>query len=1012
MKIIKHTQLRFTEGKSDKVYEIDLCQLSDKNEYFVNFRYGRFGANLREGSKTAEPVELEKAEDIFNSLLVSKLNKGYLDTQQTSVLSSASDLTVQKTTTIEVGVDPRHEVILNYIDSPPKHWPLNRIIWRAGLLNISASANKIIKLIGTQDVMLDYSITWTLARCADASHESTLESLAKHKDVKIQRVALDGLLRLDSIGNKTERFQTIYDQLSKKAQVAMDNNDTQTLVELVNFNKETTYLQLLYSLALQSTCCYDAITQIINNIRVNKQNVFKPIRHILKLSELRNDHKMFALITLKIESADLSNWKEPLKQGSRVYLRKRSQRTVRKYGEIASTHFVNLAFEILLSIKDGEGNAKSKIENKQYVRQTRQYEVTSTSYFGEFSKYLAFNYILHKHSDLTNISPSAKVWSSHSEEVEQNRNEAFPELWDQQPDKLLLLLLQSKCGQIHDFAIKAVTANTEFCQSIALDSLLSLLKSPFKQTQLFAFELLKALFENDKHKEVILYAFINTQCDYIHLYTCEWIESNVAKFKKFTKAPIFLLQSKSQTLRQYFIDKFDFFEFSDKEKSDFFVSFIQSILTLKEKRIALIMPDVFTLLSLHFSNYLYVMPTNIIDNFYNSHIEILQIIAVKLTVANKQFNTILTAERYAMIERSNLPEMKGLLIDIFGLQDKSILLKEAGKLVMLWRTDNSFCRDAAFKIIQTLSIDSESFSNDVFQLLFPDLFLAEIYESSHQHLTAVFTQVLQTSLQALDTDTIWRLLSAKSNAANTISQFCINNNQTINFSVKQYAILANHKLVNIRNHSIEYYKNNVTVIKQSQIDGLRILNSKWDHVIDFALEYFKTEFQDADWNCQLLVSLCDNNNEKIQKMGRDLILKFFKQKDGPEYLSKLSQHPSKNVQLFSTQFLNDFASNNPEKIISLKWFFMTVLSSVYKARVSKNRVMSFLMTESIKSKRIAVFSADIFAHHSVTINTMDLEKYIAAMVQIKNTYPDVDVPIELPTIKIKPIKLTEKHHAV
>ncbi|BCE03819.1 WGR domain-containing protein [Marinicellulosiphila megalodicopiae] len=1009
MKIIKHTQLRFTEGKSDKVYEIDLCQLSDKNEYFVNFRYGRFGANLREGSKTDEPVELEKAEDIFNSLLVSKLNKGYLDTNQNSEIS---DLTVQKSTNIESNVDPRHQVILNYIDTPPKHWPLNRIIWRAGLLNISESADKIIQLIGTQDAMLDYSIAWTLARCADASHESTLESFTKHKDAKIQRVALDGLLRLDSIENKTERFQNIYDQLSKKAQTAMDNGDTQTLVELINVDKETNYLQLLYSLALQSTCCYDAVTQIISNIKVNKQNAFKPIRHILKLSELRNDHKMFALITLKIESADISNWREPLKSDTRVYLRKRSQRTVRKYGETGSSHFVDLAFEILVSMKDGEGNAKSKVENKQYVHQTRQYEVTSTSYFSEFSKYLAFNYILYKHSELTSIGLSGKIWSSHSEEAEQNRSEAFPELWDQQPEKLLSLLLKSKCSQVHDFAIKAIITNTEFCQTIALESLLTLLKSSFEQTQIFAFELLKTLFENDKHKEVIFYAFINTRCDDIHSYSCEWIKSNITQFKQFKKAPLFLLQSKSQTLRSFYIDNFESFNFSDKEKSEFFVSFLQSIVTLKEKRIALIMPDVFTLLSLHFSNYLYVMPTSIIDSFYNSHLETLKIIAVKLTVANKQYKTILKPERYAMIEGSNSPEMKGLLIEIFGLQDKSVLLKEADKLVNFWRTDISFCREAAFNIIQTLANDSESFSNDVFQLLFPDLFLSEIYESSHDHLTSLFTEILQPSLNALDTDTIWRLISAKSNAANFIAQYCIKHNSSITFSVKQYAILTNHKLVNIRNHSIEYYKHNVTAIKQSQIDGLRILNSKWDHVIDFALDYFKCEFQDADWNCQLLVSLCDNNNEKIQKMGRDLILKFFKQEDGPEYLSKLSQHPSKNVQLFSTQFLNDFATNNPEKIISLKWFFMTVLSSVYKARVSKNRVMNFLMTESIKRKEIAVFSAEILAHHSVTISTMDLEKYIDAMVQIKNTYPDVEIPIELPTLKTKPLKLKGKHHAV
>lgn len=67
MKIIKQTKLFFHEGKSDKVYEIDLCEINP-DAFIVNFRYGRRGAALKEGSKTPEFVSREKAESIFDQL--------------------------------------------------------------------------------------------------------------------------------------------------------------------------------------------------------------------------------------------------------------------------------------------------------------------------------------------------------------------------------------------------------------------------------------------------------------------------------------------------------------------------------------------------------------------------------------------------------------------------------------------------------------------------------------------------------------------------------------------------------------------------------------------------------------------------------------------------------------------------------------------------------------------------------------------------------------------------------
>src|ERR1044072_1900980 len=75
MKLVCQTKLHLKEGSSDKVYEVDLCESGGK--YLVNFRYGRRGSDLKEGTKTTSPIELSEAEKVFQKLVDEKTRKGY-----------------------------------------------------------------------------------------------------------------------------------------------------------------------------------------------------------------------------------------------------------------------------------------------------------------------------------------------------------------------------------------------------------------------------------------------------------------------------------------------------------------------------------------------------------------------------------------------------------------------------------------------------------------------------------------------------------------------------------------------------------------------------------------------------------------------------------------------------------------------------------------------------------------------------------------------------------------------
>ena len=86
-KIVDQIYLHCTEGGSDKVYNLQLCQVI--GGYFVDFQYGRRGNSLVEGSKTTSQIGYDNAKKIYDKLIREKIAKGYR-VDSSSVTSSTS----------------------------------------------------------------------------------------------------------------------------------------------------------------------------------------------------------------------------------------------------------------------------------------------------------------------------------------------------------------------------------------------------------------------------------------------------------------------------------------------------------------------------------------------------------------------------------------------------------------------------------------------------------------------------------------------------------------------------------------------------------------------------------------------------------------------------------------------------------------------------------------------------------------------------------------------------------
>ena len=107
MKLIRQSKLELQEGNSDKVYEVDLCKAGE-GDFLVNFRYGRRGSNLRDGTKTVFPVSLTQAESIFDKLVSEKTRKGYRVSEESGLATTPPEAESSPT---QVFDDPRRVVV-------------------------------------------------------------------------------------------------------------------------------------------------------------------------------------------------------------------------------------------------------------------------------------------------------------------------------------------------------------------------------------------------------------------------------------------------------------------------------------------------------------------------------------------------------------------------------------------------------------------------------------------------------------------------------------------------------------------------------------------------------------------------------------------------------------------------------------------------------------------------------------------------------------------------------------
>jgi predicted DNA-binding WGR domain protein len=1008
MKLIKQTILHFQEGSSDKVYEVDLCEVGP-GRCVVNFRYGRRGGAMREGSETPSPLPQAEAERVYDKVVQGKIRKGYRDVTVTGVSGRAAP--PQRPAPAPApppSSDARERAILARLQrlaerraGAPKEWPAERAIFRAGALRLRAAVPYLVRLIGSGSALRDYCVAYALGRCADPSAEETdairdgLHRLAQSKPDRdmVRRMAIEALRLLSDEATRAEMAADLCGRLpGELAGLARSGPSEAFQAALQDFvaragRDDAAVLETLY--LIDSAHVRPGLLAALRTVKLEPP-WFRPLRHIFKAAEYRQDGELFGLLAYRFEKTPpmfrKSGYDRYLVAGRRVrtgelkrmmrdggtafgektrhYLRWRVWRTLRTLGEERDPAYVPMAVGVLLPFSDTDAVAEKRREEGWGRR--RQLKAR----WGPYAPYWALNHILYGRSARYEPQKNGKAWRivkgrlNSPEEEPTGGEEAFPELWARRPEGLLHLLAESGCEIVHRFAAKALGRLSAFLAGLDTETVIMLLGRPYEVTARLGATLARERYRPEAPDAELALAVAQCAWPEGRRMAHRWIDEARGHFLALPDLVLALVTSPYADTR----------------------AFARQLLRTAphegpaaQALIGRILAHLLSLGAGHEDQ-----ARDIADTLLSSFPEALRALGTR---------------PIADLLAHGLKEVRELGLRLLAQVTDEELRRAEGLLAVLVGHAVPELRSGARPLIARLSGDA-AFGQRLALALSEALLKKEQHEGVHAHLLQVLREDLQRYFQALPLPRALALAAGPSKWAHDLGGLLLLGHPEWAEALRteQIVRLASHEVLSVRQASWLLFERIVPRLHahpEEMAEGVRLLDAKWEDSRDAAFRLFRTAFSGEQFTPGILIGICDSVYPDVQKFGRELITRHFNEPDGEEYLIKLSEHPSADLQLFATNYLERYAADRPERLAALAPYFLSVLSRVNRARVAKGRLYAFLATEAQKSEAAARTAAEILGRVSATISIRDRTRSIEGLVAIARRYPQIPLPLSI-----------------
>ena len=1012
MEIVKQSLLHYQKGTSNKVYNVYLIKNSDG--FLVNFEYGRFGANLRDGTKTKKPETLEKATKIYDSLVKSKIKSGYklkegFDPKKQQLKKERDSL---KKYEYEKWLREKFEKVKAEKNSRVDNYRLSRLIYRAGEANLKSLKDIIaeiykIESLHSQDFL--YSLAFFLGRVGDKSDLEILEKIEDALNQESKYIAKDAIYKisnykkplfvLDNIkktfeDNKLEELAPgLFEQLFKnnidekeiilelistkltllqdfrsnwEYQILMDtdswwfenmsSSSRKNILERKKFYKEQkedledTILMLYFNRNLR-----DELKKILEGFRNDDISLFKKV---YRLANFRKDFEVLAKIST------IAYAQRGIFRGFGFYLKRRDLRHLKMLARFYPEDYINYAKEILLSLNGFEDDFKES------QRSWISWEDWSTKklFFDELSYHVTAFFIIDGNSPYHSLMKNKKAFLRVTKRKNNSFKTPYKELWENNFKTLLEILSKSDLEIVQKFAFDILRSKMDTLRSLEVSSLLPLLKLKNREAREFFFEILKDIYAQNNNQD-ILKAFLLSSDSKILKYGIELARKNIDIFAQRWFLVHLIFSAKSE----------EFDEILELAKDVISSEIVDDIIeTLLEQKLPLdksLKSKFLRLLKtaknhINLSHIQKLFSSNSLNDFTLISAELIREINIDMPLSIKEH-----------ISRLQHPQMLATLIFLLGKLDDEVLSKDAKLLIHFLFDQEKLIRKESQQLIKGLSKK------------YPQILLGEFIQYAFKSVddevkkdALIALSYLKSAYKTLPSNTIFRLVTAKSKMADDVASKLINSFVPEDFSVAQWVIFAKNRNKIIREWAFDAFSKNQKKIKDAMPKPLEIFDCNWKDTISFAKNYFSK----FELSLDEIVIIADNNSFEVQEFAQELIKN--RGLSGANLANKLSQHPSQLIQRFVVEsILKDLSSG---ELLKLEEFFNRVLLSVNSNRVVKSQIIEAL-NQNLRSKEVAKMYADLAKRHYNTLVKTDRESFVLAMFKIKQNFPEISLPIKI-----------------
>ncbi|HKO52828.1 MAG TPA: WGR domain-containing protein [Polyangiaceae bacterium] len=996
MKIVDQARLGFREGNSDKVYEVDLVEVATA-QYVVNFRYGRRGTALRDGTKTPLPISLERARSLFTALVAEKTNRGY------QPISGAPSTGPQPGA--RSGVDPAEraartaQALITALERGHRgQTPLYLAVRKVGDRGLQQAEPALLELLASgaaekswKPEVLQHFLIGALARCGSARSLTPLRAIAA--DAKAPRHLRDvARLAIVAIAGDEERRQARQNlplelQPGSEAELPVR---IRALERLLVDRPSAAHAAIfgLYLSALPNTLDSSSeAEQLARRLVLSVARLARLegaelglLRTLNWSAELRRDSELFALLTRRFESSAAA------KRSTMDYFRRRAARTLRRLGSIGSEDYVKFASELVTSYRDADAE---------------ETQATDSVTWDAFGRYHALNFVLYGNSARYERAGHRRAtWRCRPGYTPGGlagaaREESYPALWDLAPDALWQIAVSPAAGVAIHFAVRALRDQSAFLARVPDPTLAEALRGAQPPMRSLAFDVARLRAPN----LVLASAALSSGLDEANAWVLSWIERTPGLLRADPELLALLITAMSAAVREATLRLTRELTIAGDAGRHLVLLVVAHLMQLPDE------PgqserarDAGAFLLQRAAAAVDGLGLDVMRDLLGHALSGAAEFGAELVLRRARKGALEDGLLDALLSSPHVA-VRSIGARIVADTPPALFEHEPGLLAHFALSENAELRSGTRALLLEVARQYPDAAREVASQLL-DALLTRTAEGVPAHVVAVLRHELRACLPKRDVSSVMALVGARSPHAREAGGLLVALLDPDELELELVVRLANHEILLIRQGAWALASAAKQRFRLAPIALSRLCDARWEDSRAFAFDFVRS-FSPADLVPDGVVAICDSIEPAVQRFGQTLLLEYWRDEHAERYLLHLSEHPSTNIQLLVSGLLERYARGNLTLLERLLPCLITVLSQVNRAGVAKQRVLDFLRTEAVASAQAAALLAPLLDRQSLTRAVSHKGALIATMVDLHERYPGVPVPISSPPVPLR-----------